>query len=404
MNQNILRNTSLLLALTFPFSLLGAAAPQQVKDVQKIGAAQKKAVAEKQEKRTWKAKLGELAPDFELAGLDGKPWKLSDHRGKVVVLEWFNPTCPVVKTAHAKGGALHELGNLANEKGVVWVAINSNAPGKPGNPLRDNETARRELGMNYPILRDESGWVGRAYGASSTPHMFIIDQGGELVYAGAHDDAQAPNKPTEKVTNLIDRALIVLAGGGEIPQPRTKNYGCAVKYDDKAKLGQVAPDFQLTGLKGEKFRLSDKRGQFVVLEWFNPQCPVVKKAHGSGGPLEKTAAQVSRGGVVWAAINSGGKGKQGASRASNEDAVKRWNLTHPILFDQDGKVGKTFGARTTPQMFLIDPRGVIVYTGAAQARDGGPNFITKALSEASCGDPVSVPKTESYGCGVKYAN
>jgi len=403
MNQNLLRSTTMLLALTFPFALLSAGAPQ-LKGVKKIGADQKKAADTKEQKRTWNAKIGELAPDFELTDLDGKAWKLSDHRGKLVVLEWFNPTCPVVKRAHAEGGALYQLGNDATRKGIVWVAINSNAPGKPGNPLRDNVTARRELALEYPILRDDSGWVGRMYGASTTPHMYIIDKEGALIYAGAHDDAMAPNKATPDVTSLVDRALMVLAPGGEIPQPRTKSYGCAIKYDDKAKLGQVAPDFELTGLDGKEFRLSDKRGRFVVLEWFNPQCPVVKKAHGEGGPLEKCAAQVSRGGVAWAAINSGGKGKQGASRSSNEDAVKRWKLKHPILFDQDGKVGKTFGARTTPQVFLIDPRGVIVYTGAAQAREGGPNLITQALSEASCGKPVSVPKTKSYGCGVKYAD
>jgi peroxiredoxin len=102
-----------------------------------------------------------------------------------------------------------------------------------------------------------------------------------------------------------------------------------------------------------------------VLEWFNPDCPFVKYAHGEGGPLESLANELTKkDGIVWLAINSGAPGKEGAGVERNKQAQAEWKLEHPILIDEDGKVGHTYGAQTTPHMFVIDPAGKLIYAGA----------------------------------------
>jgi len=354
---------------------------------------QKDTAPEKKVERTWSAKLGQLAPDFELEDTAGTSWKLSDQRGKTVVLEWFNPGCPVVKKAHAPGGALERLGNIAGGEGVVWVAINSGAGSGDGSDAKTNEGGRKALGIDYPVLLDTSSWVGRMYGATNTPHMFIIGKDGKLVYSGGHVDGDG--------VNLVAKALVEYTKGGSVGTARTRASGCAVKYAARARVGLAAPDFELSGCEGAKQRLSDLRGEYVVLEWFSPTCPVVKRAHEEGGSLQGLASRVAHKGVKWLAINSGATGKP----EDNQRAAERWSLSHPILTDADGKTGKTFGAVTTPQMFVIDQRGVIVYHGApAPQRGGGPNYIEQALTESMSGKPVSIPETKSYGCGVKYAN
>ncbi|MCB9916249.1 MAG: redoxin domain-containing protein [Planctomycetes bacterium] len=224
--------------------------------------------------------------------------------------------------------------------------------------------------------------------------MFVIDAAGKLAYAGAHQD--------ESGASLVAPALADLAAGRAVATPRTKPFGCGVKYEAKAKLGQVAPDFTLTDYAGAEHRLSDLRGKLVVLEWFNPGCPVVKAAH-EGGALEGAAARATANGVAWLAINSGAPGKQGATREENTSAAERWKLTHPILADPEGKVGRAYDAKTTPQMVVLDERGVIVYAGAHQDQSGATHYVDQALAELRAGKPVSVPQTRSFGCGVKYA-
>lgn len=346
--------------------------------------------------RTWHLELGKLAPDFELTDTKGEAWKLSEQRGKVVVLEWYNPACPVVQKAHAPGGSLAQLGNDAIDKGVVWVAVNSGAPKTTGADAEANEAGIKSMGLEYPVLLDPSGWVGRMYEATNTPHMFIIDKAGKLIYRGAHEDKEG--------VFLVEKALLEHGSGNKVSSPRTNAFGCQVHYGDKAELGMVAPNFTLPDLGEATTTLSDLRGSYVVLEWFNPGCPVVKEAHSEGGALETCAARQMKQGVKWLAVNSGAPGKQGTTVASNLDAKKRWNLGHPILLDAEGKVGRLYGAKTTPQMVLIDPRGVIVYEGAHQDRKTGGSYIDQALEELRAGKAVSVPKTQSFGCGVKYGN
>ncbi|WP_437577850.1 thioredoxin family protein [Sorangium sp. So ce887] len=176
------------------------------------------------------AKIGQPAPDFTLPDLDGKPVKLADFKGKTVVLEWFNPGCPFVQLSHRKGG-LKDAPAQQAQKGVVWLAINSGAPGKQGTAKDENAKAKQEFGMSYPLLIDEKGDVGRAYGAERTPHMYIIDPQGTLVYAGAIDSTKGGEpEPGEQVTNYVDAAIAELAAGKPISTKETEAFGCTVKY------------------------------------------------------------------------------------------------------------------------------------------------------------------------------
>jgi peroxiredoxin len=178
------------------------------------------------------AKLGEKAPDFELPDLDGKTVKLSSFLGKTVVLEWFNPECPFVKNSHTKG-SLVGTAEKHQKAGVVWLAINSGAPGKQGTGVEKNRAAKASFGFTNPILLDETGAVGKAYDAKRTPHLYVIDPNGVLVYRGAIDnspDGEGESPEGGKLVNYVDAALADLAAGRPVSKPETEAYGCSVKY------------------------------------------------------------------------------------------------------------------------------------------------------------------------------
>ena len=178
------------------------------------------------------ADVGQPAPEFSLQDLDGKVHKLSDLKGKVVVLEWFNPGCPYVVAAHTKG-SLVDAGARASKEGVVWLAINSGAPGKQGHGVETNRAAARSWSMSYPILIDESGAVGKAYGATNTPHMFVVGKDGKLAYKGAIDNSPDGERGAPQGGTLVEyvsAAIADLAAGRPVRSPQTKAYGCGVKY------------------------------------------------------------------------------------------------------------------------------------------------------------------------------
>jgi peroxiredoxin len=176
--------------------------------------------------------VGAKAPDFTLKDLDGHEVHLADLRGKPVVLEWFNPKCPFVNMAHTKG-SLKNTAARHTAEGVVWLGIDSSAPGKQGHDPADIRDAVGRFGVTHPILIDESGAVGRAYGATNTPHMFVVDKAGMLVYSGAIDnspDGEGLSPQGGTLVNYVDAALSDLAAGRPVQTPRTKAYGCGVKY------------------------------------------------------------------------------------------------------------------------------------------------------------------------------
>ncbi|MDI1436025.1 thioredoxin family protein [Polyangium sorediatum] len=178
------------------------------------------------------AEIGKPAPDFTLTDYEGKTHHLADYRGKIVVLEWFNPECPFVKASHTKG-SLKGYSKRAVEKGVVWLGINSGAPGKQGHGAERVAEGRKAFGMENPVLADETGKVGHLYGATNTPHMFVIDAQGTLVYRGAIDnspDGEGESPKDGKLVNHVDAALEDLAAGKPVRTPDTRAYGCSVKY------------------------------------------------------------------------------------------------------------------------------------------------------------------------------
>lgn len=185
------------------------------------------------------AKLGKPAPDFTLNDTDGKPVKLSALRGKTVVLEWFNPDCPFVKHAHGKGPLKGMSDRMQNDK-TVWLTINSSAPDKQGHGLDRNRQAKTEYGITNRVLLDENGKVGRAYGAEKTPHMFVINAKGLLVYRGGLDNApvgvvdderpKLPGSAAGKLEPYVELALQDVAAAKSLRLADTPPYGCTVKY------------------------------------------------------------------------------------------------------------------------------------------------------------------------------
>lgn len=167
------------------------------------------------------AKVGQAAPDFALRDVYGKEFKLADFKDKVVVLEWINQSCPVSKGAHDKK-VMQETYKKYADKGVIWLAIDTTAGVQPDK----NRVYAAEMGLAYPILHDAEGKVGRAYGAKTTPHMYVIDKTGKLAYDGAIDDRSK--------TNYVAAAVDSLLAGKAVATSKTEPYGCGVKYP-KAK-------------------------------------------------------------------------------------------------------------------------------------------------------------------------
>ena len=178
------------------------------------------------------AEVGQPAPDFTLTDLDGKVHKLSDHKGKIVVLEWFNPGCPYVVAAHTKG-SLVDTAARQSKDGVVWLAVNSGAPGKQGHGVETNRAAVRAWAITNPVLIDESGSVGKAYGATNTPHMFVVGKDGKLAYKGAIDNSPDGERGSPQggvLVEYVSAAIADLSAGRPVRTPQTKAYGCGVKY------------------------------------------------------------------------------------------------------------------------------------------------------------------------------
>jgi hypothetical protein len=176
-------------------------------------------------------------------------------------------------------------------------------------------------------------------------------------------------------------------------------------------IGKAAPDFTLTDLEGKTHKLSDYKGKTVVLEWVNAECPFVVK-HYSSGNIPNTQKAAIADGVVWLQINSGHPGAQGDFDASK---VKSWMKENGVAStayfrDQKGEVGRLYGAKTTPQIYVIKGDGTLAYNGAIdsiRSTDKGDiakatNYAKEALAAVKAGKPVATPTSQPYGCSVKY--
>jgi len=176
--------------------------------------------------------VGATAPDFKLSDAAGKTHSLSEYKGKYVVLEWFNPDCPFVKK-HYGSGNMQKLQSEYTGKGVVWLSIDSNAPGLEGNltPEQAQKVMKDWSTKQTALLLDPEGKAGRAYNARNTPHMFVINPEGKIVYEGAIDSKATPN-PADipSSTNYVKAALDESMGGKSVSNSNTRPYGCSVKY------------------------------------------------------------------------------------------------------------------------------------------------------------------------------
>jgi peroxiredoxin len=189
--------------------------------------------------------------------------------------------------------------------------------------------------------------------------------------------------------------------------------GVSLTHAASATVGQAAPNFTLPGADGKSHSLARYAGKFVVLEWTNPNCPFVKKFYGSN-TMQNLQKEETAKGVVWLRINSGAPGHDGYQTAADLASYVSENhvaATHSLI-DADGKVGHTYGARNTPQMFVINPKGTLIYAGGIDNKPSADpadiatatNYVRAALDEAMAGQPVKTPTAPPYGCSVKYAS
>jgi peroxiredoxin len=180
---------------------------------------------------------------------------------------------------------------------------------------------------------------------------------------------------------------------------------------DSPPVGSTAPDFSVTDSKGKTHALSQYKGKYVVLEWFNPECPFVKKHYGSGN-MQKLQQEFTGKGVVWLTIDSNAPGMQGNLTPEQANAkIAEWKAhSTALLLDPDGKAGRTYGAKNTPHMFIINPEGKVIYEGAIDSKDTAnpadiatsTNYVKVALDESLAGKTVTTPSSRPYGCSVKY--
>lgn len=178
------------------------------------------------------AATGQPAPDFTATDSNGKPVKLSDLKGKTVVLEWTNHDCPYVRK-HYGSGNMQALQGEATGKGVVWLSVVSSAQGAQGhvNGTQANKLTDDRKAKPTAVLLDPKGVVGKAYGATSTPHMFVITPEGNVAYAGAIDDkASSSLSDVPKARNYVRDAIAAVAAGKPMSPGQTRSYGCSVKY------------------------------------------------------------------------------------------------------------------------------------------------------------------------------
>src|SRR5207247_4975661 len=185
----------------------------------------------------------------------------------------------------------------------------------------------------------------------------------------------------------------------------------AVFAFDPPPVGSAAPDFSVTDASGKTHSLSQYKGKYVVLEWFNPECPFVKKHYGSGN-MQKLQQQYTGQGVVWRTIDSNAPGTEGNITPEQAQKIAESWKTHQtaLLLDSEGKAGRAYGAKNTTNMVVVSPEGKIAYEGAIDSIatpnpadiPNSSNYVKAALDESLAGKPVTTPQTKPYGCSVKY--
>lgn len=179
------------------------------------------------------AEVGAAAPEIDAVDINGQPFKLSEHKGKTVVLEWTNSECPFVMKHYDSGNMQKVQKDALDMTNVEWITINSSASGKQGHfdAAQAREWLQKKEAAPTAYITDEKGIIGQAYGAQTTPHMFIIDKEGKLAYAGAIDDNPSPKPEVIAASkNYVLAALKNLEAGQAVETATSQPYGCSVKY------------------------------------------------------------------------------------------------------------------------------------------------------------------------------
>lgn len=212
---------------------------------------------------------------------------------------------------------------------------------------------------------------------------------------------QVTNEPMNRLSRIVAKAGVLIAISA----------GLATSAAAQVKNGEAAPDFTLKSAAGVDVKLSQYKGKTVVLEWFNNDCPYVKK-HYDSGHMQKLQEQATTEGTVWLTIVSSAPGEQGhleAAAAQKLVGERKAKMT-AFLLDPKGEVGRRYAAKTTPHMYIIDAKGMLVYQGAIDSNSssdpktiaGATNYVTEALRDVKAGQAVKTASTKPYGCSVKY--
>jgi peroxiredoxin len=206
-------------------------------------------------------------------------------------------------------------------------------------------------------------------------------------------------------------AMVACSGSDTHGEAQSGSSQAQAVSDEPATVGQAAPDFTLTSVAGNEHSLSEFGGKYVVLEWINFDCPFVKKHYHSGN-MPMLQEQYRKQGVVWLTICSSAPGKQGyfeGEELTSRIEAENWK-GNAYLIDDDGTVGRLYGAETTPHMYIIDTEGQLVYAGAIDSNPSvkpedipeSQNYVVAAFDNLMAGQQVGTKTTKAYGCSVKY--
>lgn len=349
------------------------------------------------------------APDITLRDVDGITHRLSQYRGKWVVLEWTNVDCPSVKALYQARG-VRALQDAYRPRGLVWLTIDAGSSGT--RTAAQTKSAVAALGGSpNAVLLDPTGGASKAFQAQVTPEVRLIAPKGQIVYAGA---VQGPAREPHLATVLEAVAASKPAPFASKPARGTRiASGTAAAAPAQTFSGPKAPEFQLIDTNGFAHKLSDYKGKWVILEWVNYDCPFVKKQyHSSHRSMQLLQQRAARYGIVWLSICSSAPGKEGALSSAQANArMRSWGAKPTAyLHDPRGQVGRAFRAAKTPDMRIISPQGTIEYSGgidsitSMRAADAprAKNYVRLAIADIVNQRPIQIRSSKAYGCSVKY--
>lgn len=225
-------------------------------------------------------------------------------------------------------------------------------------------------------------------------------------------DSCRSTDPGTELRPAATTAAMPTANGSKtfVPGTQTVDPSPVTTGATRAEVGEIAPDFELRDVNGRAHRLSQYRGKIVVLEWFDPQCPFVTYAY-DDGPLTEMRTRYAAAGIAWLGVYSTNAAHAAMAPSLLREFAERRKLAAPILIDADGSVGKLYAARTTPHMFVINNRGLLVYSGAldnaprgiVERAAGKTNYVDSAIEDLRSGHAVTISSTRPYGSAILYS-